>query len=82
MSFDLRVHVRDPKSGRVAKSNPYRYHVGRDGTFYERDGVWYTPDGVVVEKPAIASAPVSAPVTNKAVMKKDERIPTGHVQLD
>jgi len=34
--FDKRVQIRDPKSGRVIATNPYRKFVRKEGEFYER----------------------------------------------
>lgn len=64
-AFDLRVHIRDPKTGFVTKKQPYRLHVNRErGTYYERDGKLYYPNGELVNppKPAVkAAAPVEVP---------------------
>lgn len=45
MAFDLTVHLRDSKSGRITESNPYIRHVNTDGVVYERDGLYYTESG-------------------------------------
>lgn len=41
--FDLRTQVRDARTGRLVKDQPYLRHCHRDkGTVYERDGkFWY-----------------------------------------
>lgn len=33
--FDLRVEIREPKTGKIEKYQPYTMHVNRDGTLYE-----------------------------------------------
>jgi hypothetical protein len=38
MAFDLTVHKRDPKTGRVVEVRPYRYVVSKEGSYFERDG--------------------------------------------
>lgn len=51
--FDFRTHIKDPKTGRVIKHQPYKKHVRRDGNpseWYERDGVRYYESGEFVDK--------------------------------
>lgn len=45
MAFDLVVHHRDPKSGRITESKPYTRHANSDGVVYEREGLYYTESG-------------------------------------
>lgn len=45
MSFDLKVHHRDAKSGRITEVTAYTRHVNSDGVVYERDGLYYTESG-------------------------------------
>lgn len=45
MAFDLTVHHRDPKSGRIIETTPYVRHANSDGVVYERDGLYYTESG-------------------------------------
>lgn len=65
MAFDLTVHRRDPKTGRVVSVHPYKYVVSRDGSYYERDGIKYDGAGNVLEGPkaveAVAEVTVAAP---------------------
>ena len=45
--FDLKVHIRDAKTGRIEKVQPYKMHVDKEkGTFFERDNKLYYPNGV------------------------------------
>lgn len=60
-AFDLRTHIKDPKTGFVTKTQPYRLHVNREkGTMYERAGVFYYPNGELVNPPKPA-APAANP---------------------
>lgn len=45
MAFDLMVHHRDSKSGRITETSTYTRHVNSDGVVYERDGLYYTESG-------------------------------------
>ena len=45
MAFDLTVHHRDPKSGRITEVTPYVRHANSDGVVYEREGLYYTESG-------------------------------------
>lgn len=48
MSFDLKVTIRDPKTGGIIAKNPYRLHIQGGSKFYERpvnSGNVYTEDG-------------------------------------
>lgn len=59
-SFDLRTHIRDSKTGKTIKSQPYRMHVDRaNGTIFERAGIKYFPDGSFVD-PASAKRTLEA----------------------
>lgn len=66
--FNKTVHYRDPKSGKVVSSDPYRVHVMRQGTdairIFERNGVKYYENGEVVEQAAqVAEATLDAVVS-------------------
>ncbi len=43
--FDLRVHIRDPKSGAIVRKQPYRLHVIQGVQYFERPvgsfNLWY-----------------------------------------
>jgi phage-related minor tail protein len=43
--FDKLVHHRDPKTGRVIKSNPYQLKIDRSGKRFIRDGITYYENG-------------------------------------
>jgi hypothetical protein len=45
MAFDLTVHLRDSKSGRIIESNPYTRYSNGTTVVYERDGLYYTESG-------------------------------------
>ena len=69
--FDLRTHIRDPKTGRVIGSQPYRLRVSREGgRQFERpvgSGVWYFEDGSLVNPPK--EEKVLAPKEEKTAVK-------------
>lgn len=72
MAFDLTVHRRDPKTGRVVSVHPYKYVVSRDGSYYERDGIKYDGAGNVLDAPkavetveASVAAPKDEPVKKR-----------------
>lgn len=44
-TFDLQVHIRHPKSGRLENTKPYRLHISTEGKFFERDGKLYYENG-------------------------------------
>lgn len=59
--FDTRVHIRDPKTGRLVKIQDYRLTKtkARDGNvvgYYERDGKLYWENGEETTAEAIATA--------------------------
>lgn len=65
-TFDLRTHIRDPKTGATVKLQPYRLHISRErGTVFERFGIFYYPNGeklpnqAPVAIPAAQAAPVN-----------------------
>lgn len=50
--FDLKVHHREVKTGRVVKVTPYQMKVDKEnGTTFVRGGVTYFPDGTVKHDP-------------------------------
>lgn len=50
--FDLKVHHRDPESGKVVKTTPYSLRITKDeGATYTRGGIEYHPDGSVKRDP-------------------------------
>ena len=50
--FDLKVHHREAKTGRVKKVTPYQMKVSKEfGTVFIRGGVEYHPDGTVKRDP-------------------------------
>lgn len=61
--FDLRVHHRDPKTGKIMRENNYVMRLSKEhGTTFERDGIEYYPDGSRVHKAQeVERAPVVAP---------------------
>ena len=67
MAFDLRTHIRDPKSGRVTRTQAYRMHVSKDGVVYERDGVHYWPNGEVKEDKRVKAAENKAPQKRETI---------------
>ena len=51
--FDIRTHIRDPKTGTIIKHQPYRRICSREhGVQYERDGVRYFENGNYVNPDA------------------------------
>lgn len=52
MSFDLKVHHRDSKTGKISKETPYTMVVSQErGTMFKRNGVEYHPDGSLKNPP-------------------------------
>lgn len=55
--FDLRVHIRDSKTGKIVRENPYSLSISKEhGVIYTRDGVQFNPDGTR-KKALVAPAP-------------------------
>lgn len=49
--FDLKVHHREEKTGRIVRVNPYRLHCSKEfGQVYERDGQLFYPNNEPVTK--------------------------------
>ncbi len=51
--FDLRTHIRDPKTGRVTVAQPYTLHLSAEASLYERppgSGMIYTADGQLTKE--------------------------------
>ncbi len=51
--FDYRVTVKDPKTGKVIKHQPYRMVIENGVTKIERpvkSGIWFHPNGDLIEK--------------------------------
>ena len=51
--FDLKVHHKNPKTGRVERSTPYKLRVSPQGKIYTRDGIDYYESGELVNKPVV-----------------------------
>lgn len=65
--FDLRVHITDPKTGRVVKYQPYRMLIDREkGTTFIRDGKRYSPDGTLLGPEEVSSKP-GGKLSDKAI---------------
>jgi len=43
--FDLRVHIRDPKTGEIVTKQPYKLVITGSKEFYVRDGRYFNADG-------------------------------------
>lgn len=57
-SFDLRVHHRDPKTGKIIRVTPYIMKCSKEhGTKFERDGVEYYANGEMVHAPQTVEVP-------------------------
>lgn len=54
MGFDNKVHIRDPKTGRIVRENHYVLHITKSGNYYERDGVQYYEDGSIRKDRAVS----------------------------
>lgn len=79
--FDTRVHIRDVRTGRLVRKQPYRFHVSKQhGGYYERGGNLYYPNGELAKDvnigkelvtggravtPAKPAEPVVQPVAEK-----------------
>lgn len=63
--FDLRTHIRDPKTGEVVKKNLYRLHIKNGVKVFERGGKKYHENGVEISQPqTIDAAPESSDSKN------------------
>ncbi len=79
-SFDHRVHITDPKTGKVVEENHYILRINADGTTYERppgSGMIYDPTGALIkdgqkEKRELAAAKAKADAEVAAAKKKAE----------
>lgn len=60
--FDLKTHIRDPKSGRVIASNPYVLRIKNGERVYERGGKRYYENGEEVKTPQQIAAEKAAEV--------------------
>ncbi len=77
--FDLRVHIRDLKTGKMIKEQPYKLHVDKErGKAFERDGKFYTLNGQ--EHPTwsrVSPSPSSGPMTQTSGMSQGNRAAMG-----
>lgn len=61
-AFDLRTHIRDPKSGKTVTKQPYRMMTSREhGIMFERGGVRYYPNGDRVDGVKETAKPAPKP---------------------
>lgn len=61
-TFDLRVHHRDPKTGKILRANDYVMKVSKEaGTRFERDGIEYHANGERVQAAQPVDVPPEAP---------------------
>ncbi len=60
--FDLKVHHKDLKTGKILRSTPYKLTITKNGSVYTRDGVDYYESGEAINKPAPVQAPPPKPV--------------------
>lgn len=52
--FDLRTEIRDSKTGKIIKKQPYRLKLSAEGELFERpvdSGFWYDRAGKLVKSP-------------------------------
>lgn len=64
--FDLRVDIRDPKTGAILKRQPYKKLVSRGGEYdeiYVRDGIRYLPNGECLDKAELEKREKQLPKT-------------------
>lgn len=62
--FDLRVDIRDPKTGAIIKRQPYQKLVCRGGEYdeiYVRDGIRYLPNGECLDTAELEKRAKAAP---------------------
>jgi hypothetical protein len=60
-SFDLRTHIRDPKTGFITKKQPYSLSISKEkGEIFTREGKRYYRDGSPVKDGAPPSPPSGA----------------------
>jgi hypothetical protein len=58
-AFDLRVTIRDPKTGQIIKHQPYQKRVERGAKYeeyYVRDGIRYLPNGECLDQQKLDAA--------------------------
>lgn len=70
--FDTKVDHRDPKTGKVIKTTPYKLRISREhGTTFIRDNKEYFPDGSLkreMKKPEVKAE--AAPVAEAKVVEQ------------
>lgn len=72
-AFDLRTTIRDPKTGKVVKEQPYIFHDSKQyGSFYEAEGKFYNRKGEEIEDPRIPHSEAVAKRVAAALEKKQE----------
>jgi len=76
--FDLRVHIRDKKTGRLTHAQPYRMKVEKGQERFERpvdSGNWWTRDGEPIGEHKEYIAPMTSDQKVKAaIVGKDNQI--------
>lgn len=66
--FDLMVHHRDAKSGKITRETPYRCEIHKGVRYFARDGKWFTEAGEECGAPGeSASTPAPSHFTRSAV---------------
>ena len=62
--FDLKVHHKNPKTGKMERVTPYKLRITTQGKVFIRDGIEYYESGELVHKPVVAK-PVEKPAEPK-----------------
>ena len=71
-SFDLRVHHRDAKTGKIMRANPYVLHISKENGYrFERDGFEFHANGDRVHRVQVQETPPSS--QKKASAKGEEK---------
>lgn len=86
MAFDLKVHHRDPKSGKITRENLYAMECHGAVKFYRRDGKCFDAAGVEIEDPKangklegimLSQQPFTRSAIARAELDRLEKLQTG-----
>lgn len=73
--FDLKVHIRDPKTGRIVRTEPYSLRISSVGQVFTRHGVDYHPDGTQID-------PAQKPIITKTKEEIQSELIEKGLQVD
>jgi hypothetical protein len=77
--FDLVVHTREPKTGKIIQEQPYVLHCDKDsGWLFERppgSGFMYAQDNTLIKKPEPVATPTVASAPTVGAEKPAPEVP-------